>query len=159
MDQQHNHSCIPCTPFHGNDIPWWLWPLSAGECILAQRIVEEWFEKYNNQNDLLLIFLLLFFLSALQWCVDDRNRSGLFWQQKGNKHNVVQVVVELCLINVDRKKEEQLYSLRHLILHIILITFSLTVTIIFNGTFSSRSTCICWRVGIMYSTLLRTMTH
>ncbi len=24
------HCCRPCIPFHGNHIPWWLWPLSAG---------------------------------------------------------------------------------------------------------------------------------
>lgn len=78
--------------------------------------------------------------TALQWCVDDLNRSGLFWQQKGKKHNVVQVVTESCLIKVDRQKERQLYSLYHLILHIVSITFSLTVTIIFDRTFSSCST-------------------
>lgn len=26
----------PCAPLHGNSIPWWLWPLSAGWCTLPQ---------------------------------------------------------------------------------------------------------------------------
>ena len=32
FDMYHlpKHCCRPCTPFHGNSIPWWLWPLSAG---------------------------------------------------------------------------------------------------------------------------------
>ena len=32
--QLPQHCCRPCTPFHGNHIPWWLWPLSAGYCAM-----------------------------------------------------------------------------------------------------------------------------
>ena len=30
------HCCRPFAPFHGNSIPWLLWPLSAGQCTVLQ---------------------------------------------------------------------------------------------------------------------------
>lgn len=30
------HCCRPCAIFHGNGIPWWLWPFSAEWCTLPQ---------------------------------------------------------------------------------------------------------------------------
>ena len=38
FDMYHlaKHYCRPCTPLHGNSIPWWLWPLSARQCTVPR---------------------------------------------------------------------------------------------------------------------------
>lgn len=36
--------CRPCTPFHGTDISWWLWPLSPGRVPCHEaKMIQEWF--------------------------------------------------------------------------------------------------------------------
>lgn len=38
--------CRPCTPFHGTDISWWLWPLSPGRVPCHEaKTVQEWFSS------------------------------------------------------------------------------------------------------------------
>ena len=59
----------PRTPFHGNCIPWWMWPLSAGWCAMPQSkngsgmvwgTQPQYIQTFLNWNLYLLIpFLIL----------------------------------------------------------------------------------------------------
>lgn len=38
----------PCSPFHGNNVLWCLWPRAAKSTLPTTKLIQEWLEKHNE---------------------------------------------------------------------------------------------------------------
>lgn len=106
------HYCGSCTPFHGNNIPQWLWPILAAWCILSQSRnwqgkilgVQQWLwgvafaSKFSKSNlwDLLQKQVFIRWSYTWQWiigCLNLESRNQ-WWGKK--VHNLPPPML-LCL--------------------------------------------------------------